>query len=212
MALFSRIAGGLKSHLTVKLHKAGIKRNAFEFLGFINQEKIRLAEAKEILIRDFEFSPSARVVTELSQDKQGVIGYHDSDIRREAEDAAALELYRVPPGTKVNIDALKSWIKAKKLYVDGNIKNAEIKYRRETLAENPDPVKSNSWSIDEDTIKRLAYLIMKKFEREGYDMPLNNEHYEKPYGLDLDGEDETMRSMFDVEFEGKNIGWDKGQV
>ena len=42
-------------------------------------------------------------------------------------------------------------------------------------------------------------------------MPLNNDHYEKPHGLDLDGEDETMR-MFDVEFEGKNIGWDKGQV
>ena len=77
------------------------------------RKKNRLSYIKKYLVEQLGFDENSRTVKEITIDERGRVGYYDKEIRDEAQDAFNIEKYKFPPGTKVNRDAIKNWIKAK---------------------------------------------------------------------------------------------------
>ena len=185
----ANVFGGFKGAITKKLAKMGLQENFDDLIGKINRKnkKNRLAAIKELLVDKYEFDENSRTVTEISVDNKGRVGYYDQQLRDDSQDAFNIEQYGVPPGTFPNVDRLKHWIEAKGLM--SKIKDPQLQYdaggsnieaTRGLGAGGDSNPYGNTSSVSgaesfddfserrEKILDRLAYLIGRKMEREGY--------------------------------------------
>ena len=128
----SNVFGGFKGAITKKLAKEGLEENFDDLIGMVNRKrkKNRLSYIKKYLVEQLGFDENSRTVKEITIDERGRVGYYDKEIRDEAQDAFNIEKYKFPPGTKVNRDAIKNWIKAKGIGLS-DLRSQELKDRRD---------------------------------------------------------------------------------
>lgn len=223
----ANVFGGYKGWITKKLAKQGLEEKFDDLIGKINKKrkKNRLAAIKDMLVNQLDFDSNSRTVTEITIDNRGRVGYYDQQLRDDSQDAFNIEKYGVPPGTFPNVDRLKHWIEAKGLLSkikDPQLQEAAGGSNIQGTRGGGDEGSSNPYENTygaggesfiefserkEKILDRLAYLIGRKMEREGYTISsaADNTDY-------LDDFEMADTDEFEVVFGADKIGWNKGQV
>ncbi len=226
----ANVFGGFKGAITKKLAKEGLEEDFSDLIGRMNRKrkKNRLSSIKEMLVDRLGFDSNSRTVTEIAIDKRGRVGYYDEKLRDDSQDAFNIEKYGVPPGTFPNVDRLKHWIEAKGLL--SKIKDPQLQaalggsninaIRGQTLEGNAytnisdynelgqTRTSDEMYAVKkEEILDRLAFLIGRKMERDGYTISSAADNADYLNDFDMADTDE-----FEVVFGADKIGWNKGQV
>ena len=150
-----------KGHLTRKIRPKGL--TAKMLFGILTKRKDVIktkAELQQILIDDYGVSPESEFFKRVTVDAHGRVKMLDIETDKDAETFYQIDEYRVPPGTWVKRDAIKSWIKTKGIH-----------YQQTSVDVKPfglGDTRKSAIEQEEEKIDRLAYLIARKWYREGY--------------------------------------------
>ena len=155
-------------HLTRHLNKVYEETKGSEFIAAFDGEE-GLEIIKKIMIDDLGVYPNSKVYTELKLDPSGNLSYKTQLSHISAENYLNLEKFNVPPGTWVNIDAIKNWIKVKNIQPTDPSINRELGVMKSKTIGTVLPFEDMREDFREEEVDRMAFLIARKWYREGYE-------------------------------------------
>ena len=129
-------------------------------------------DLREALINEFGVSPESNFLKNISVDAYGEPDFKELYEEEDGETFFQIESYKVPPGTWVKRDAIKSWIRTKGITPKDSQIRGDYKTKGETgnFGSFFKEHREIDWSDESNAkrIDRLAYLIARKWHREGY--------------------------------------------
>lgn len=184
-------------HLTRHLRKTFEEEKGGEFISQFHGEE-GLEMIKKTMLDDLGVDPNSKVYTGLKLDGEGNLTYQTQLTLDSAEDYLNIERFNIPPGTWVDIDAIKNWLEVKNIQPTDPSINREVGIKRGKAINTIDKETGNVFTFigirekfREEEVDRMAFLIARKWYKEGYQAKFSQELSEDEIGnLQMDNLEE----------------------
>lgn len=177
-------------HLTRHLRKKFEEEKGGEFISQFHGEE-GLEMIKKTMLDDLGVDPNSKVYTDLKLDGEGNLTYKTQLTLDSAEDYLNIERFNIPPGTWVDMDAIKNWLEVKNIQPTDPSINREVGIKRGKAIGTGLPFEDMREKFREEEVDRMAFLISQKWYKEGYQAKFSQELSEDEIGnLQMDNLEE----------------------